>query len=516
MLTESTSQSCPFAAGFFMRTNGATFSAVGLATGFIVVVFISTFSCSRSVSPKQSAARDSAKHDPKDGAPTDAPKLPPEPSAPDSSTDPAASATEKESPSLPDGPRSQQQKPSGKPSPTAICGHAVAYAGWSPQGDGARDRLFLCDPGDNELEGRSAHGWDAQPREVPIRFGKRRPNIVLLPAGVFTITGAVVISETNRSPVPPQDRDDIIAKGIPDLSQNGNPNWLGLCGSTAGADILFFMAQEKTNVLPECLRGPSAEADAQVIKILTGDRNEILPQSLAGLMKTGPDGFGTTNLGMRQGMESWLDKHDAGSWVVELDWLSDEEKPREKQREFFDRLAAGVRGGGGAIICLWPGSEFSDAATGDADSEPIGTASDSTSPESAPQKPSASKTGAPVGHPPRGKSEPFPDSDFPVPTSTASDRPVSLSGRRNTKATAEEALEQARQQMSEARDRLGLDQSRQAFEHATQAVSLLHEHSTTDAACRAELAQAIALCRKIEARLPRPSEQSLKKQTLFQ
>ena len=515
MLTESTSQSCPFAAGFFMRTNGATFSAVGLATGFIVVVFISTFSCSRSVSPKQSAARDSAKHDPKDGAPTDAPKLPPEPSAPDSSTDPAASATEKESPSLPDGPRSQQQKPSGKPSPTAICGHAVAYAGWSPQGDGARDRLFLCDPGDNELEGRSAHGWDAQPREVPIRFGKRRPNIVLLPAGAFTITGAVLISAANRNPLPPCDRDEITADGMPDLSQDGNPQWLGLCGSTAGADVLFFMAQQKDAVLPYCLRGPSAEADAQVIKILTGDQNEILPQSLAGRMQTGPDGSGTTNLGMSQGMESWLEEHDAGSWVVELDWLSDEEKPIEKQREFFDRLASGVRGGGGAIICLWPGSEFSDAATGDADSEPIDTASDSASAESVPQKPSAGKPSPPVDHRPRGTPEAFPESDFPETITTTRDLPATLPGRKNTKTTAKESFEQARQQMSAARSDLEKNRSGPALEHATQAVSLLHAHSNADAACQAELTQAIALCRKIEARIPQPTNQSLKPVTEF-
>ena len=492
------------------------FSPVKLAKACLVVaVCLATLSCSQRTEPNPSAANessDSKQNKPEDDAPMDVEQPPPKPKAPDSPTDSAGSGTEKGSPTAP---RSQQSKPSGKPAPTAICGHAVAYAGWSPQGDGARDRLFFFDPGDNLLEGRSSHGWDAQPREVPIRFGKRRPNIVLLPAGAFTITGAVLISAANRNPLPPRDRDEITADGMPDLSQDGNPQWLGLCGSTAGADVLFFMAQQKDAVLPDCLRGPSVEADAQVIKILTGDQNEILPQSLAGRMQTGPDGSGTTNLGMSQGMESWLDQHDAGSWVVELDWLSDEEKPIEKQREFFDRLASGVRGGGGAIICLWPGSEFSDAATGDADSEPIDTASDSASAESVPQKPSAGKPSPPVDHRPRGTPEAFPESDFLETTTTTRDLPAALPGRKNTKTTAKESFEQARQQMSAARSDLEKNRSGPALEHATQAVSLLHAHSNADAACQAELTQAIALCRKIEARIPQPTNQSLKPVTEF-
>ena len=454
-----------------MRSQSFAYSLLHLATYFfIVTALISTSSCSRSKSPTESPP-------------------PPGPTAPVPGVSPPVPS-----------PRPQQPKPSGKPSPTAICGHAVAYAGWSPQGDGARDRLFFCDPGDNELEGRSTHGWDAQPREVPIRYGTRRPNIVLLPAGAFTITGAILISTTNPSPMPSQDRDEITAAGMPDLSQNKNPDWLGLCGSTSGADILFFMAQQKPNVLPEYLRGPSPEADAHVIQVLTGDQNKILPQSLAGRMGIGPDGFGATNLGIRKGMESWLGEHDSNSWFVELDWLSDEEKPREKQREFFDRLAACVRGGGGAIVCLWPGSEFSDAATGIVESG-------SDSAESPPPKPGGGKPTPEV----------FPNPEFPEPKpSTDSELPAALPGRKTTGKTAEEALEQARQQMSEAKSHLKHNRLEKAFERASQAVSVLLEHSHTDKACQTELTQAIELCRKIEEQIPQTTGQSLKKDTLFQ
>jgi len=210
----------------------------------------------------------------------------------------------------------------------------VAFAGWKPSKDGSRDVLLVCDPGDNTLEGRTLHGWDAKPRELPVYFGKRRPTIVLLPAGAFTITGAVVIAATNADNASPHNIEPVLATGMPDLSQDLSPAWLGLCGSTSGANILFYMGQQHPKLLPGFPRGPSDEADAGVVTMVVGDRERIRPDSLAGRMGTSQDGSGATNNGMRAGMESWLDEHDKGKWSSALDWFDDREKSRDQQRQF--------------------------------------------------------------------------------------------------------------------------------------------------------------------------------------
>jgi hypothetical protein len=404
-------------------------------------------------------------------------------------------------------------KPSGKPSPTARSGHAVAFAGWKPSKDGSRDVVLLCDPGDNAVEGRMLHGWNAKPREIPIYFGRRRPNVVLLPAGTFTITGAVVISaaEADRSLPPPT--ESVTAEGMPDLSQDLNPAWIGLCGSTSGANVLFYIGQRSPKVLVGCPRGPSEEADAGVVKIIVGDRNRIQPDSLAGRMGTSEDGVGATNLGMCAGMESWLEQHDKGNWSAALDWFDDQEKSREQQREFFSRLAATVRGGGGAILCLWPGTEYSDSAVGEEDtsaSSAGGSGTREAQAESAPAKPAASRSAD------AGPREPLPDADFPsLPPSPSGSRPT-LPGRPSSRMTEREAIDRAKQELDDARGRLESNDPARAFDHVVRAVALLREHGGDSPEAATLLAEAMELSQQIAKRMPAPTGKALQKRTVFQ
>jgi hypothetical protein len=364
------------------------------------------------------------------------------------------------------------------------------------------------------MEGRILHGWDAKPRELPVYFGRRRPNIVLLPAGAFTITGAVVVAaadaEKSSSPQP----EPAMAPGMPDLSQDFNPAWIGLCGSTSGANILFHMAQQTPKVLRGFPRGPSNEADAGVVKLIVGDRERIHPDSLAGRMGTSKDGAGATNLGIRAGMQSWLDDNDEGRWSANLDWFDDQEKSREQQRDFFARLAASVRGGGGAILCLWPGTEYSDSAVGEDEASAAATdpsdSQDASTPAPASAKPAASNSAD------TATQAPLPDAAFPaLPPSPSEARPT-LPGRTPSGLTEREAIEQAAKQLASARARLESDEPAKAFDHVTRAVTLLRQHGGDNVEAADLLADAMALSKEIERRMPTPSGKALQKRTVFQ
>ena len=263
----------------------ATEPALALRGGLLVTVCLLAFACSRKSQPLEARpyseastpkkATESETRVPESRTPADTPK--PESTAPNSkSPDPAPQRSA--NPARP--------KPTGKPSPNARSGHAVAFAGWKPSKDGSRDVVMLCDPGDNAIEGRSLHGWAAKPRELPVYFGTRRPSIVLLPAGAFTVTGAVVVTATDSDKTASTQPEPATAAGMPDLSQDLNPAWIGLCGSTSGANILFYMGQQNPKVLGGFLRGPSNEADAGVVKLIVGSLECIHPDSLSGRMGT--------------------------------------------------------------------------------------------------------------------------------------------------------------------------------------------------------------------------------------
>lgn len=403
--------------------------------------------------------------------------------------------------------------PNGKPSPESRSGHAVAFAGWKPSKDGARDVLLLCDPGDNTMEGRTLHGWNAKPRELPVYFGSRRPNIVLLPAGTFTITGAVVVATADANTSSPPPLEPVTAAGMPDLSQDLNPAWVGLCGSTSGANVLFHIGQKNPMVLRGFPRGPSDEADSGIVKIVVGDRERIQPDSLAGRMGTSQDGSGATNLGMRAGMESWLEEHEKGKWSAALDWFDDGEKSREQQRQFFARLSATVRGGGGAILCLWPGTEYSDSAVGEenasGDSADRGKPGDPSA-ESGAAEPEALRSAD------AGSREPLPEAAFPIlPAPPSGSRPT-LPGRPSSGLTQHEAIEQVKHELDDARDRLDSNDPSRAFDHVARAVMLLRQHGGDGPEAATLLADAIELSKKIEKLMPAPSGKALQKRTVFQ
>lgn len=389
----------------------------------------------------------------------------------------------------------------------------MALAGWRPSKDGSRDVLLVCDPGDNTLEGRTLHGWDAKPRELPVYFGKRRPTIVLLPAGAFTITGAVVVAATNADNASPHNIEPVLATGMPDLSQDLSPAWLGLCGSTSGANILFYMGQQHPKLLPGFPRGPSDEADAGVVTMVVGDRERIRPDSLAGRMGTSQDGSGATNNGMRAGMESWLDEHDKGKWSSALDWFDDREKSRDQQRQFFARLSATVRSGGGAILCLWPGTEYSDSAVNEeeasTDSASRGESGDQSAQSSRGKPKSARSPDAPA-------TESLPEAAFPsLPPPPSGSRPA-LPGRPPSGLSQQETLKQAKQELADARSRLESNDPTKAFDHVSRAVALLRQHDGASREIETVLDEALGLSKEIERRLPEPSGKVLQKRTVFQ
>lgn len=382
----------------------------------------------------------------------------------------------------------QRPKPAGRPAPAAQCGHAVAFAGWRPDGGGVRDAVLVCDPGDNSLE-EVSHAWNGKPREIPVHFGRQRPTLVLQPAGAFTVTGAIVV--TPRSEMIGEPRMvETLATAMPDLSQDFSEKWPGLCGPTSAADVLFSMHSRDDDVLAGFDRGPGDGADAGIVRLVSGGVEAIEPRSLAGRMGVGADGVGATNEGMRKGIASWLDELDPEGWKVQLDWFGDAdgERPREQQREFFGRLAAAAEAGGGAIICLWPGSEFADACI-----EPSTASANDTEPSGRGANPGPP---AAQGRPPAAQ---LPDAGFPTPPPAAG-RPADLPGRPEEVDQAK-VLSRAKRKLDSAQRRFQRGDAAEAYEEAVEAVALLASVPQPDDEVRTMLADAVGLCRQCEGRM---------------
>jgi len=302
---------------------------------------------------------------------------------------------------------------------------------------------------------------------------------------------------------------ETLAAAMPDLTQDFSALWPGLCAPTSAADVLFSIHERDERVLSQFPRGPNAEADKGVTRLVAGGLEQISPKSLAGRMGVGPDGVGATNDGMRQGFESWLDEVAPGAWSTRLDWFEDAagDRKRNDQREFFGRLATAVDAGGGAILCLWPGTEFSDNPAGPPEGE--ATEAVAASPDSAPRPP------APPDQARRdGKPSPLPDAAFPQlpPVAQSQD---SLPGRSEPVDPAAAVVE-AGKKMNDARRKLDRGRAESAFELASEAVSLLHEASRQEPSARPQLAKAIALCRECEAQMPPPRSVDSSKATQYQ
>ncbi len=411
-------------------------------------------------------------------------------------------------------------KPAGRPAPSAVSGHAVAFSGWRPDPNRRRDVIQVADPGDNVLA-EAGNLWDPQPRDLPIYYGQRRPTVVLEPAGVFTITGAVVV--TARGPALPPRRAEIQARAMPDLSQDFHPAWPGLCGPTSMADVLFSMEARGHAVVGDFPRGPGDEADRGVIMLVAGGSDRITPLGLAGRMGVGQEGVGATNTGVRDGAAAWLDEHDPGNWDVSLDWLGDDVTGQAEQQAFFGRLAAAVESGGGAILCLWPGAEFADEAieekaeptTDLAQSEAAEAAADAAA-SAASSGQAAGDSGADAGSPAAAAGEsaaavrpvrmpelpPLPTAAFPE---IQLPEPVASAGLPGSAQPVDDPAAEARQgreKLDAARSRAARGSQRFAYQLAMQAVERLDRAAAAGADCQDDLAAAIEFCRSLEQRLP--------------
>jgi hypothetical protein len=337
-------------------------------------------------------------------------------------------------------------EPRGSPRPAAVCGHAVALAGWR-SGRGGDDMLLIHDPADNRAtgSGRGAppHDWRPQPLELPVRYGAGRPGVVLTPNAAYTVVGAVVVAPTAADRAAAE-----LAAAMPDLSQEFPGRGPGLCGPTAAADILYAIASGRPAVLAGRERGPAANGD--VASLVLDD------EGLAGLMGIGAKDDGATNDGIRAGLEAWLETADPDAWSVSLDWLEDEPRPREAQRRFLDRLATAAASGGGVVLCLWPGH----------DSTPT--------PAAAPEIVSAAEQARPDG------------------------------------AAAARAVTEAKKSLDAARRSLARGRPGEAVEAAGKAVAAVRRQAITDSACRQCLDEALALTAEIDrvaaAAPPRPGD----------
>lgn len=256
-------------------------------------------------------------------------------------------------------------KPRRFPSPTAECGHVVAFAGFSTTVDGDNGgTLLYCDPGDNILAG-TGHLWEVNPGGSPVICGTRRPTIVLAGAGAFTVMGAVFVSPLTAA----ESSEVIVAPDpwMPDLSQSLDGKVNALCGPTSAADVLYAIAGRRPQVLAGYRRGPAPEADGEVRRLLIGSHPGKEVGGLAAIMQIRGEKDGTTPITLVAGMESWLEDSDPGAWTSALLWLDDEPRPKQEQLRFLQTLAAVQRRGGGAVLFLWPGSEFADGSVADAE-----------------------------------------------------------------------------------------------------------------------------------------------------
>jgi hypothetical protein len=431
------------------------------------------------------------------------------------------------------------------PSPNAICGHAIAFAGWLPGKGEESPRLLFFDPGDNAIEhGQHSHRWEADPGDSPIQFGERRPVVVLSPAEAFTVVGAVVLSP--QAVAAAEEPVEQPVANMPDLSQALHDKWDGLCGPTSAADLLYAIASRRPAVLAGFERGPSAQANRDAARLIAGEDGKLNPDSLATHMKLADDGTGVTNEGIRSGLETWLANQDAESWSVTLQWLDDLKKTPEEQAKFFRNLANSSRKGGGAVLCLWPGTEFSDRSTDEAAAEQASQSEGPNGPNNAQgsageRKPNAAAgqreanqegtAGTPQGNKsgdeatrssatPRadsGSDSGTADSRATQPAGEAEDGAPSPSGKakgfdgkKSTPQAAAAALDRGRRSLERATRALKDGSHGDAMDAVAIAISTLRPHAASNKECRAALKEAADLAAQIEAGMPRQGPVSTK------
>jgi len=264
-------------------------------------------------------------------------------------------------------------------------GHAIAVGGLREAGAG-RLQLAVLDPADNEAatgdaenaaagdreEGPRRHDWLPIPYRLDVRWGRQRPAIELREGRLFTIVGAVLIQPATAAA---RLTVNASAPRMPDLSQNLRPQWPGLCGATAAADLLYRIGHRDPAVIAGRPHGPAPAADPGADRLIAGvatalgrpqDRQPaIAADSLAGRMGN-RNGRGATALGIVQGLRSWLEDHADESWRADLAFLDDAtaERSPADQQAWFGRLGAAIAAGGGSLLLLWEGADWADQPTG--------------------------------------------------------------------------------------------------------------------------------------------------------
>lgn len=444
------------------------------------------------------------------------------------STEQARRATEKQPASAPAtrtaGRVAPCVNPHDVPARESTCGHAVAFVGWRSGLEENSEKVLFFDPGDNALEiGRHEHRWKADPAETPVFFGKRRPSIVLEPAGVFTVCGAVVMSPRGdaeaNAPV------DGLAKVMPDLSQALDEKWPGLCGPTSAANLIYAIGTRRHTLVSGLPLGPSAHADERAARLIVGLNGDLDENSLAFRMGLREGGLGVTNEGMRNGLAEWLSHRDPGAWKVDLEWLADDEKAPEQQARFFQRCEFVSRSGGGVILCLWPGSEFADGSAAEATSRQTAASSTATnsrqggnadnrgdaSPSQSPPRAASSNGDRADSAAARGVTQheaeaSSPKTSTPAPAESGGGQTNAGRGFRGKKPnpnTVAAALQSGVQAIEKAKKARDAGNMASALEGIGEAIAVLRPYAGASAECRTALATATEIAASLNAALPR-------------
>ena len=279
---------------------------------------------------------------------------------------------------------SRKHADSSPPNRNNPIGHAITVGGLREVPDGHLE-LAILDPADNEITGRRAdgaaggnrgfelarHDWLPTPHRLKVHWGSQRPAIELREGRFFTIVAAVLVqpaAATTRLTV------NATAPRIPDLSQNLQPQWPGLCGAAAAADVLYRIGHHDPAIIAGHAFGPAIAADRDANRLIAGvpgahvHPNEnppvITPDSLAGRMAN-RDGNGATALGIVGGLRSWIDDHVKDAWRADLAFLDDAPAGRSPadQQAWFGRLGSAITSGGGGLLLLWEGADWIDEQT---------------------------------------------------------------------------------------------------------------------------------------------------------
>ena len=271
------------------------------------------------------------------------------------------------------------------PSRTQPVGHAVAMAGLHLNKK-QKDSVFLInDPGDNpsvtiKPDGvanktiplsRGSHNWLSQPRECKISFGDSRPAINLADSNPYTIVGAVIVRPSDAIVQPRP--GPVQAHRMPDLSQDIRADWLGLCAATSAADVLYYAGRRDARLLDGKVVGPAPNANLEADLLIAGqgvDQGDNNPESSRlteanslAFMMNNKEGNGSTAVDIAKGLREWIKVHATGDWRVDIDFLegSADTNTLKAQSKHLQEWAGAIADGGGCVILLWPGNQWSSA-----------------------------------------------------------------------------------------------------------------------------------------------------------